>query len=479
MSSRTGERARGGTSGQVMPRVAVSKSRGDKSRTVTVAPLPQVSVDIIPGRFTEDDWISMVVTEDGEDVVGEIVDSLIDRVMEECLIVHLQKQVVLYTVSQARDAMVQIVQWTFVPRDEGDNELDTDRNRQEEPQPCPHDSWAQGCVPVTQPARTPSSQQPQVSPHHPITDIPEQEGEETPQAEEPPGGEEPLPVSPPQQMSTAETSSTRAPQLLLKPSPPTGPPITRPRYRPHRGPLRSAGLKNITKSLEETEKEIFLEQLFKVKEENVDENLNLLPTSLHNILKIQLGRPPQKKDVIYDHAGNVLSVPKVDLSRLPQHHVRPRIEVLDISRDLEYLEGKSRVTGKGTRSRRVDRRSGAACKLSPIRRTHVLMSGDPPQLLLHDEMIRTCIQPTTTTEDIPGPTPVSAGVLLDTMPLSQGVILREGDAIERGSVYSLRVKEESKKLRPIPAAIPLPILRVEQLIKNNVPQVQPLLSMSH
>ncbi|CAJ0934125.1 unnamed protein product [Ranitomeya imitator] len=138
---------------QVMPRVSVSKTRGDKSRTVTVAPLPPVTVDIIPGRFTEDDWMSMVTAEDGEHVVGDIVDSLISHVMEECLTFYLQQQVIPYTISQARDAMLQIVQWTFVPRDEGNHKPDTESTWQEEPQPCPHDSWAQGCVPVTQPAQ--------------------------------------------------------------------------------------------------------------------------------------------------------------------------------------------------------------------------------------------------------------------------------------------------------------------------------------
>ncbi|XP_073506354.1 uncharacterized protein C2orf81 homolog isoform X2 [Phyllobates terribilis] len=435
----------------VLPRVSVSKSRGDKSRTVTVAPLPPVTVDIIPGRFTEDDWMSMVTAEDGEDVVGDLVDSLISHVMEECLTVYLQQQVIPYTVSQARDAMLQIVQWTFVPRDEGKHKPDSESTWQEEPQPCPHDSWAQGCVPVTQPVRTPHFSQSQ----HPITDI----QEETPRTGEPAGAKEDPPQSSQEQVPILKIYAPPSPQPVIKPTPPTAPPKTRPVYRPHRGPLRSAGLKNITKSLEETEKEMLLKQLDK-KESANEETIDLLPTSLHNILKIQLGRPPQKKDVIYDHAGNVLSVPKVELCKLPQHHVHPRIEVLDISTESRKL--------MITRKRRE-----AAVKRSLVSSS----SSNPPTL--HNKIMD--IQPTTGIEDSQAP----ASILLDTMPLTQGVILKKGDATERGSVYSLRQRELiSKKvrrdLRPIKASIPLPSLAVEQVLKNNIPQVQPFISfMSH
>ncbi|KAG9462338.1 uncharacterized protein C2orf81 homolog isoform X2 [Eleutherodactylus coqui] len=456
MSSRSGERARGGTAGQAMPRVSVSKSRGDKSRTVTVAPLPQVAVDIIPGRFTEDDWLSMVIAEDGEEAVGDIIESLIDHLMEECLRVHLQHQGIPYTVSQARDALLQVVQWTFVPRDEGDDEPDTGRNQQEEPHPCPHDSWAQGCVPVTSSVCTPRSSEPQVSSLHPITDIPEGGEERPPAAEEQPSASSQEELHPPG--AKAEPSTLNP---IIIPTPPTVPPKTRPRYRPHCGPLRSAGLKNITTSLEETEKQIILEQLAQ-KGGAPEETLELLPTSLYNILKIQLGRPPQKKDVIYDHAGNVLSVPKMELSRLPQHHVRPQTEVLDVSGESGASQGSGR--GGGTR------RSQGAGKTSAIRRSQFGSSSS--------DGIATRM------EDLHGWAPVPTGRLLHTMPLTDGVILREGDGTERGTVYSLRQRkratERRRELRPVQASIPLPRLTVEQLLKNNVPQVQSLTSfMSH
>ncbi|KAM4049379.1 uncharacterized protein C2orf81 homolog isoform 2-T2 [Anomaloglossus baeobatrachus] len=394
--------------------------------------------------------MSMVTAEDGEDVVGDIVDSLLSHVMEECLVVYLQHQVIPYTVSQARDAMLQIVQWTFVPRDEGNHEPGTESTWQEEPQPCPHDSWAQGCVPVTHPARTTPSSQSQVSPEHPITNI----TEETSQIVETPGADEDPPQSSQEQVPIPQIFAPQIHQPVIKPTPPTAPPKTRPGYRPHRGPLRSAGLKNITKSLEETEKEMLLKQLDKKESPNY-ETIDFLPTSLHNILKIQLGRPPQKKDVIYDHAGNVLSVPKVELYQLPQHHVQPRIEVLDISKE----SGKSLISRKH--------------REAAIRRSHASASSTKPPTV-HKMMAS---QSTTAIEDVRA----STAILLDTMPLTRGVILKKGDATERGSVYSLRQgelisKRDKRDLRPVQASVTLPSLAVEHLLKNNVPQVQPLIS---
>jgi hypothetical protein len=40
---------------------------------------------------------------------------------------------------------------------------------------------------------------------------------------------------------------------------------------------------------------------------------------IKSLLQVQAGRPPGNKDVIYDDQGNVLSVTKLDPSKLPSH----------------------------------------------------------------------------------------------------------------------------------------------------------------
>ncbi|XP_068129940.1 uncharacterized protein C2orf81 homolog [Hyperolius riggenbachi] len=474
--------------GQAMPRAQASKSRADKSRTVIVAPIPQVTVDIIPGRFTEDDWATMVNTEDGEEVVGDIVDSLISRVMEECYKVYLERQLIPYTICQARDAMIQMAEWTFIPRDEGEDQTFPERTWQEEPQPCPNDSWAQGCVPVTRPLLTPRPSQPQGSSKHLITDIPEQETEVKPQEEEvptvpntsqdePPSSQNPNTREKDENQNELPTLQTTP--LIIKPAPPPQPPKNKTKYRPYRGPLRSAGLKNLTKSLEDTAKEMFLEECAKERLENdLVEDIDLMPTSLHNILKIQLGRPPQKKDVIYDEAGNVLSMPKLDLSKLPQHHVRPRIEVLDSNKEAECQVKRPSHTSMSTPNQR-GKRIKEKDKLSQDPRLQFRPSTfDSQKTLLHDKTLQAytlTIPPQTDhTKD-----PVATNILLEAIQLSQGVILREGNTSERGSLLSLRrremaQREDNRQLEPIRPSVMLPKLSVEQLIKNNIPQVHPI-----
>lgn len=468
-----------------MSRVAASKSRLEKTRTVPVAPILPVSVDVIPGRLTEEDWNSMVTTEEGEEVVGEIVDSLIGRVMDECYKVYIQRQLIPFTISRIRDVMTQMVEWTFIPRDEGEAETYPEETWQEEPQPCPNDSWAQGCVPITQPVLTARSSLPQASSEHPITCIPEQEAETQPQeiskspdpSEDRPPSSQQLDPSP-EEKTEKEASVTPKSPVVIKPTPPPNPPKKRTGYRPYRGPLRSAGLKNITKSLEDTEKEIILEEFMNVKEESgFNENINLLPTSLHNILKIQLGRPPQNKNVIYDDEGNVVSVPKLDLAKLPQHHVRPRIEVVDCSKEAECRVRKSGQADVRTPIHQPQKEKRIRDKGQPkwfqiTGQKHGPSTFDSQTLQAYTF---------TTTDHMKGLVPTTAGLSLDTIQLSHGVILREGNTTERGSIQSLRQRElawreESRQLQPIRPSITLPSLSVDQLIKNNIPQVQPLMT---
>nr|XP_047908035.1 uncharacterized protein C2orf81 homolog isoform X3 [Anser cygnoides] len=130
-------------------RAAASRLRGDKSRPPTAAAVP---TDVVPGRLSEAQWLALVAAEEGDGDVGDVLAELLGRVMEECFRVYLARQRVPFTVSQARDAVLQVAAWRFLARDEGDAELRGDGAWQEdeEPAPCAIDTWAQGSVPVLQ-----------------------------------------------------------------------------------------------------------------------------------------------------------------------------------------------------------------------------------------------------------------------------------------------------------------------------------------
>ncbi|KAI4875492.1 hypothetical protein NFI96_030048, partial [Prochilodus magdalenae] len=132
---------------------ATSKTRGDKGRATSAQPPPPTQtpdvVDIVPGRFTESEWQSMISQQEAEEIVADTVEELINNVLEKCYDVHLKKQLVPFSVAWAKDAMVQVINWQYLIRDEGDDaDISSDLQEDTEPLPSITDSWAEGCVSV-------------------------------------------------------------------------------------------------------------------------------------------------------------------------------------------------------------------------------------------------------------------------------------------------------------------------------------------
>ncbi|KAG8518734.1 putative protein C2orf81, partial [Galemys pyrenaicus] len=125
----------------------VTRSKAEKARPPTV-PVPQV--DIVPGRLNEAEWMALAAVEEGEDVVVDILDELLTRVMDSAFKVYLTRQCIPFTINQAREAMLQIIEWRFLGRDEGEFAVAEDPTwaEDEEPSACTTDAWAQGSVPV-------------------------------------------------------------------------------------------------------------------------------------------------------------------------------------------------------------------------------------------------------------------------------------------------------------------------------------------
>ncbi|XP_076126682.1 uncharacterized protein C2orf81 homolog [Alosa pseudoharengus] len=141
---------------------AASKSRADKGRgPATPAPPPaahsQDVVDIVPGRLTQSFWMTMIAQEEGEEVVRDILDDFMTHVMEKCKEVYLKQQLIPFTVSRARDTLLEILEWRFLVQDAGE-QSDSTWREDSEPPPLLTDSWAQGCVSVTQRKPAPPQQ---------------------------------------------------------------------------------------------------------------------------------------------------------------------------------------------------------------------------------------------------------------------------------------------------------------------------------
>ncbi|XP_048208734.1 uncharacterized protein C2orf81 homolog [Perognathus longimembris pacificus] len=126
-----------------------TRSKAEKARPPTV-PVPQV--EIVPGRLNEAEWIALTALEEGEDVVGDILADLLTRVLDSAFKVYLNQQCVPFIISQAKEAMLQITEWRFLVRDEGESALADSPTWSEDQETleCTIDAWAQGSVPVLQ-----------------------------------------------------------------------------------------------------------------------------------------------------------------------------------------------------------------------------------------------------------------------------------------------------------------------------------------
>ncbi|CAM4551626.1 unnamed protein product [Lepidochelys olivacea] len=473
-------------------RVPLSKSRAEKSRPPTV-PIPQV--DIIPGRLSESEWISLVTMEEGEDGVGDILAGMINQVMDECYKVYLARQCIPFTVSQARDAILQIAEWRFLARDEGEATVEEDATWQEEEEPvaCVTDSWAQGSVPVMRTSLTLLPQGREVF----LDKLPKEtlSHEETrfyTGSPEVPAGT--LSEQPSQEEGVKSAKSSRPQNLLSQPAPaPAPPPLpkTRKAYRPHRGLLHSASLKSMARPLQETEKELLRQQLSQtLPEESPQEDLcslhQLLPMSCSNLLKIQMGRPPKIKDVMYNEFGTVIAMPKLDPARLPKCWIKPQVEVLDPDVEAKRQEVLKTVSGRGQRSTKSHRHAaqgpgvGELISTKLLQDTGPMRSGGLAQAFCQSHADKRAQHLPSKGKSLEPSSHVywKPSNLLDSIELAPGVAIRDSSSVKCGPHHGALYEEGGegvfqRKLRPIRPRVPLPAVAVEQLICDHMPQVQP------
>ncbi|XP_066501413.1 uncharacterized protein C2orf81 homolog [Hoplias malabaricus] len=129
------------------------KGRGGGSAVVPVPPAslqpPAPTSDIVPGRLTETSWREMLQQDEGEEVVSDLMDGLLEQVLDRCYQVQLQRQLVPFSIHWAHDALVRVIKWRFLMRDEGENSDSAPLWTEDaEPEPSVTDSWAEGCVPA-------------------------------------------------------------------------------------------------------------------------------------------------------------------------------------------------------------------------------------------------------------------------------------------------------------------------------------------
>ncbi|XP_062992123.1 uncharacterized protein C2orf81 homolog [Elgaria multicarinata webbii] len=468
-------------------RVALAKSRAERSRPPTV-PIPQV--EIVPGRLSEGDWLSLLSFEEAEDIVGDILAGLMDQGLEECFKVYLTRQCIPFVISQAREAMLQLIEWRFLVRDEGESDVPADPTWQEDEEPaaCITDSWAQGSVPVLQ--ALPSPEEGEV----PLAEPPEEALAE----EEVPGQVDPAQVPlgslrwegeqlPPPSLQKVKPVKSHSSRVLSKPGvepqPPAAAPTTPAKYglsfQPYSGPLHSARFDSIVKPLPGSEKALLLQELSQIPAEDSSvlcSSHPLLPPSCSNLLRIQMGRPPNIKDVFYDKSGNVTLVPRLDPARLPKRWIKPTVEVVDPDVESQRQEALKSVSGRCRQRRHPKLRAAGAGAVelgSSVQPQGVLWDGPatvsgkslPAQAAWAPPPPGSILEPTSLVF-------VKPTLLVEKVELAPGVTIRPGGSTSRHlplAAYREEVEKVRGELRPICPQLPCPAAAVDQLIPGPRP----------
>lgn len=127
----------------------MSKGKATRSSTATSstpAPAPAISNDILTGRFTELEWNAVVDVEDGEELVGELINTILDGVLGAIHEKHMETNLIPFSLDWAENIMEKLIDWQFLVHDPGEKDEDNWLPDQEAAR-VPLDSWARGSVP--------------------------------------------------------------------------------------------------------------------------------------------------------------------------------------------------------------------------------------------------------------------------------------------------------------------------------------------
>ncbi|XP_038648927.1 uncharacterized protein C2orf81 homolog [Scyliorhinus canicula] len=335
-----------------MSRSAAQRSRIEKSRIITPA-VSSPQVDIVPGRFSENDWQVMVANEDSEIHIGDIIDDIVNQALDACYRVYIEKQLLPFTIAQAKEAILQIIEWQFLTHDSGERAVLMEQSWQEDEEPVAYitDSWAQGSVPLVKAPSTATLEKQERLEETPGDTICLPKGIEDPTAT--PAGPECWSDQQPHQevnvMSSvskelmghsldSEKEGKKAVEVD-EDAEPQSPPVAKKRilkYGCHRG--GPSKRKSVPRHLCQTEKELLQPQ---TPEPCVEEppvppcDFYRMTSYFQNVLKIQNSRRPLNNIMTFDKFGNVTAVQRLKPSQFPRQHVRPVFQLLDVELEPE------------------------------------------------------------------------------------------------------------------------------------------------
>lgn len=457
----------------------IAKSRAEKGKATSAT--PAIAHEIIPGKYNDHEWNFMVDRDDADEYVLDIVEDVCSSALDIIYQNYIEKQLVPYTVSQAKDAILQIVEWQFLSRDEGEQEVETIPGwmQDEEPEPASTDCWAQGSVPKQKVTpRTPAIMEEDEEPA-PLVDTAQiQVEDEKPampdtenQAEEEGGTsvamEESHQLEEEYDKQESEEVQPENKQEQMKKE-------KRRQYKPHLGRLGSPGVAKMTQSLDETEMMMLRNDQPELPATTPDPSLMKMPASCHSMLKLQSGRPPGNRDIVFDEHGNVVSVTKLDPEKLPTYKVKTGFSVIDPAVEAAQARLEAMRTGRYVAGRLP--KPPTSSRPGAIRRSTLSLRANTVGTTA-SKMIATSKE-SKPYDVVPLPAP-----MIEAMDVAPGVVVREGDRVKKGPRQHTKKMDAmfnalQQGLRPIQSRAGRPTLLVTELLEHQTPLVRPLIGNS-
>lgn len=446
----------------------MSKSRNEKKPPSQPPPVATTN-DIIPGKFNENQWNSMIEQENSQDFVLDLLDEILDCTVQVIHDKYIQSQLQPYSVHAAKDLLLQIIESRFLEHDLGEVSPANDVTWQEdeEPVPCVTDSWSQGSVPVQRCESRPLSARSEsrtltqsysetdsleISPRTEVEEADETKNEDEPSTE---------------QGETTQTSCE--PDLSISmdvvPSPPPTSRVVSPGRRKH--VVKTAGKK--TKQSNKKK----MDQNENQRDLNVEDTVDpgQIKTATKPVHQIRTSRaPPGEQEVTYDERGNIVAMMRISVDQLPTHRIRPRYDILDSPTDHLHTLSTHQL-------RKTTKKDGALSHLGS-RTGHSFVADakktrEKPTFKNPAMKSSISLEIQSKDDEIVKPLPPP---LADSMDISAGVVVREGQLIRKGPDLFSGGRQKSQtdilNLLPVGSLGKRQTISVSDVIGNTSPVIR-------